>query len=79
MFNVEQASMGASERQHLSARIAWGLGCRMQYVWVVGVEGDDGELRPWHYIHVHWKEGLVPWRAGESEWRACSHGAAMSI
>ena len=26
----------------------------------------DGE-RPRHYIHVHWKEGVVPWRNGESE------------
>ena len=25
--------------------------CRMWGVWVVRVGGDDGELRPWHYIY----------------------------
>ena len=27
----------------------WGSGV----VWVVRVGGDDGELRPWHYIYVY--------------------------
>ena len=22
-------------------------------MWVVGVGGDDGELRPWHYIYIY--------------------------
>ena len=32
-----------------------GLGSKHQHrgrVWVVRVGGDDGELRPWHYIYV---------------------------
>ena len=29
------------------------LARRWAFLWVVRVEGDDGELRPWHYIHVY--------------------------
>jgi len=29
-------------------------------VWVVRVAGDDGELRPWHYIYVYSIESRHP-------------------
>ena len=31
--------------------IAWGLRFMAWGLWVVRVEEDDGEIRPWHYIY----------------------------
>ena len=39
-------------------------------VWVVRVGGDDGELRPWHYIYVYSIESRLimrPKRGGANE------------
>jgi len=35
-------------------QLAWqSIRSDFAYVWAVRIEGDDGELRPWPYIHVY--------------------------
>ena len=51
LTTFQKASLATQKKKILGAR-----GFRLQPpppLWVVRAGGDDGELRPWHYIYVY--------------------------
>ena len=57
-FKLSHIRLGAHLRRRWSSRSSGetrGSSGRLKGtgVWVVRVGGDDGELRPWHYMYVH--------------------------
>jgi len=46
-------TLRAAARRSAGPRVAAGAGETDRTVWVVRVGGDNGELRPWHYIYVY--------------------------